>query len=200
MKEYPILMNTEMVKAILEKRKTQTRRVIEPQPPKTILNPTLLAKDAAASSGYSFISDEYGEILLKCCYGQPGDRLWVRETWQLEMNSGFYDIRYKADNYLWDCGTLYQKLKSRKCWVWRPSIHMPRWASRINLENANVRVEKLQEITGEDCIKEGIDEKLRKDYGLRYAFGCGWNSLYAKKPEYQWEANPWVWVIHFYNI
>jgi len=60
-----------------------------------------------------------------------------------------------------------------------------------------VRVERLREITGEDCIKEGMDGKLRQDYGLRYAFGSGWNSMYAKKPEYQWEANPWVWVIEF---
>ena len=213
MKERPIIFSSEMVKAILDDRKTQTRRPITWPRIFWVANTALGVKpywrfEYAAGSG-PFIPNEWVDY---CRYGQPGDRLWVRETWQLEMNSGFYDIRYKADGYLWDCGSLYQKLKTRKCWIWRPSIHMPRWASRITLEIVDVRVERLGEITTEDMIQEGFstsgyvyrDEEDFKDFGYqeyRDAFAYEiWDSLYTKNPEYQWQANPWCWCISFRRI
>ena len=198
MKEYPILMNTEAVKATRKKRKTQTRRPIKK------------AWDGFTWAGNVHSAKESGWIAwwpgnvdpeftkkaydngFPCPYGQPGDKLWVRET--CFYCNGSESYVYKADNpdLKSQVGTMYpDKLK------WCPSIYMPRKASRITLEVVDVRVERLQEITGEDCIKEGMDGKLRQDYGLRYAFGSGWNSIYAKKPEYQWEVNLWVWVIEF---
>ena len=197
MKERPILYSSEMVRAILDGRKTMTRRPIKFQG---------IAKVWRLGSGWIcstvFDDKQYG---LDCPYGQSGDRLWVRETWRLEMNSGFYDIRFKADNYLWDCGTLYQQLKNLKCWIWRPSIHMPRWASRIILEIVDVKVERLQDIRAwEDVLKEGIQldwyEHDGNEIELIDEFHKYWDSLYIKKPEYQWQANPWVWCLSFKRI
>lgn len=150
MKERPILFKGEMVTAILEGRKTMTRRPMKPQPFQITPGDTPMGARFMGWYEGGTCSD------LWCPYGQPGDRLWVRETWQLEFHYGFHDVRYLADNYLWDPGTLYLNLRNRTCWKKRPSIFMPRWASRITLEITDIRVERVQEITEEDAIKEGI--------------------------------------------
>jgi hypothetical protein len=153
MKERPILFNSKMVNAILDGRKTQTRRL------KGLNKPHKSKPDIVHKR------DENGEWIqfLRCPYGQPGDRLWVRETWATPGNwdeikpselieyPGFNTdlIAYRAtENY----GDAYFK--------WRPSIHMPRWASRITLEITEVRVEQLQEISLEDCEKYNAAAEL----------------------------------------
>jgi len=208
MKETPIPFSSEMVKAILEGRKTQTRRAIKLQPPEMILNSTMLAKDAASSSGYSFISDEYGEIPLKCPYGQAADRLWVRETWGIYSGGKDGDLipgTIPGSSLVYRATDDMGGLKG-----WKSPRFMPRWASRITLEILNVRVERLQEISPN---KHSITN-LRAEGLPKHAFGIDyttaleryclledfkelWNSFYTKKPEYRWEANPWVWVLEF---
>ncbi len=196
MKERPILMNTEMVKAILEKRKTQTRRPIRWPKIFWVADTAPDTKpywrfEEASGSGPFIPSDWIGYSP----YGQPGGKLWVRETWGIYSGGTDGDLipgTIPGSSLVYRATDDMGELKG-----WKPSLFMPRWASRITLETVHVKVERLQDITGEDCIKEGMDGKLRQDYGLRYAFGSGWNSLYTKKPEYQWEQNPWVWVIEF---
>jgi hypothetical protein len=191
-KEHPILFNGEMVRAILEGRKTQTRRVILPQPTKqdgkTWL--ALIGDNAYMYSGQKPNGEFWQMPIFKCPYGQPGDRLWVRETWR-EVGSAMMsddsipklkcDVRYCADDPLDG--------------PWRPSIHMPRWASRITLEVVAVRVEKIQDITPNDCRAEGMPA-TNTDIGARYAFGMLWNIINASRG-YGWDANPFVWVVEF---
>ena len=202
MKERPIPFNSEMVKAILEGRKTQTRRPIKPQP----------------VSGIVFKD----ELVEKCPYGQSGDRLWVRETWycdHFDVQKGPYlkpanltdkeiideFMYYKATDLAPDgkCYTGFSG-ETMDC-PWRPSIHMPRWASRIILEIVDVKVERLQDIRAwEDVLKEGIQldwyEHDGNEIELIDEFHKYWDSLYIKKPEYQWQANPWVWCLSFKRI
>lgn len=195
MKDIPIIFGSEMVKAILDGRKTMTRRPIKKAWDgftwAGAVHPAKISGWIAWWPGnvdpdFTKKAYDYG---FPCPYA-IGDRLWVRETWRLEMNSGFYDIRYKADNYYWDCGTQYHKLRNRKCWVWRPSIFMPRWASRITLEVVDVKdPERLISISLADVHAEGF---LGFSHFFKY-----WDSLYTKKPEYQVEANPWVRLIEF---
>lgn len=196
MKEHPMIFSTDSVKAILNGRKTQTMRVIKPQPPETILRPMMLAKDPASPSGYSFISDEYDDILLKCPYGQVGDRLWVREAWQ-HIKAG---IAYKAS---WD---------GKPDWSWKSPLFMSRKRSRITLEITDIRVKKLQEIGYNDLVREGVEDTfpVLALYGTVFVpalysdifketitkFGQLWDSLNAKRG-YSWATNPWVWVISF---
>jgi hypothetical protein len=215
MKEHPILFSTPMVQAILDGRKTMTRRVMDfPQ--------SFIWNNDYFKNNYSFSKMFFDEIKNKNVaifssnagqftewfpsqYGQVGDRLWVRETWSVTRYlDGHYDqkdtISYRANNDKpYSCG-------------WRPSIFMPRWASRITLEITNIRVERLQEITEEDAINEGIEiagkikssgEKVYKNYLLennpftqaRYSFQSLWDSINGKK--YPWSSNPFVWVVEF---
>lgn len=202
MKERPIIFSAPMVRAILDGRKSQTRRIVKPQPPRTVLSPTIVARDALAPSGYSFVSDEYGEILLRCPYGVPGDRLWVREAWRQGTTRVLYRVDDVAPSQV----------------RWKPSIHMPRAASRITLEITDVRVERLQEIGEEDALAEGVFRPI----GMRTPIGqCveTWDGrgemIYADpsqaRDEYRglwesingdgaWEANPWVWVVCFRRV
>jgi len=201
MKEHPILFSGPMVRAILEGRKTQTRRVVEPQSP--------------TSSGLThfkgclcFESDT--EAIEECCpYGAPGDRLWVREAHALkEVNPHGYAeclIHYQADNSVLICGpasddfprplaedeSVIEMTPKR----YRPSIHMHRWASRITLELVSVRLERLQDITPDDCRAEGMPRD-NSDLGVCYNFGQLWNSLNQKRG-LGWDVNPWVWVLEF---
>jgi hypothetical protein len=169
-KEHPILFSTDMVKAILEGRKTQTRRVIKPQP---VLMDKHYFKD--------FRKDAGGRV---CPYGQVGDRLWVRETWLPFEAQGPNAFLYKADIALINLHYL----------KWQPSIFMPRKASRITLEITNTRVERLHDITGADLLKEGIAHGM----GGFKAYEELWNNINGKK--YPWESNPWVWVIEFRRV
>jgi hypothetical protein len=166
MKERPILFSGPMVRAILEGRKTITRRVLKLQ-------------DYDGGNCYETRDGILRDILSLCPYGIPGDRLWVRETWADPCGKRI--PVYRADE-----ATAYQNVK------WRPSIFMPRWASRITLEITRVRVERLQDITEKDAISEGV---LSSDYDktYRYAFSVLWDSING--PKYPWSDNPWVWVI-----
>jgi len=201
-KERPILFSAPMVRAILEGRKTQTRRIVKPQPSPCGLR-KLSGGDITATgldASYWYGSDPFTEA-RKCPYGVPGDRLWVQETWcHIGSHSGPHtngksieDVRYRADG--------------EGC-VWRPSIFMPRWASRITLEIEAVRVERLIEIRHEDCIAEGVsfpqltDDDIDgspdqfKNWG-RGAYRSLWESINGPG---SWDDNPWVWVIQFRRI
>jgi hypothetical protein len=198
-KERPILFSGPMVRAILAGRKTQTRRIVKNQ------------------EWYNLKGD-YGNRLRgvdRCPYGQPGERLWVRETWTPD-HSPFYPhfpVAYRADagfDYERnDKGETYSP--EQKAWFpyrWRPSIHMPRIASRITLEITGVRVERLQDISHEDAIAEGIEPiepKGWKDYrgtAQRYmspatSFQSLWFSINGLE---SWQSNPWVWVVEFRKL
>ncbi len=203
MKERPILFSGEMVRAILEGRKSMTRRVIKQAFDgfdwAGDVHPARLDGWVAWWPGNTdpeFTKKVYDHGFL-CPFGQPGDRLWVRET--MHTKSGDDVLWYSADNSYRAAFT-----EAERKWIWKqfamttiPSIHMPRWASRITIEITDVGVERLQEITEEDAIREGV---LSSDYekSYRYAFSMLWDSLNGKK--YPWEMNPWVWAISFKRI
>jgi hypothetical protein len=215
MKEKPILFSGEMVQAILDGRKTQTRRVMKPQPAPGVLWGGMVNDEAATDLGdHLFLSDNGNDYFMPCPYGKPGDRLWVRETWAFidgdgEEISGEGEVIYKADS---DRGL------SQAPERWRPSIHMPRWASRITLEVTGIRVERVQEISDVDCIAEGTepicdDKRFCHGYpnditppdgsceecsiSPRGTFGFLWDSINGKRPGCLWDSNPWVFVIEF---
>lgn len=206
MKERPILFNGEMVRAVLDLLKTNTRRVIKRELPDDFADWSEEAKREA--------------LYWKCPYGVPGDRLWVRETHAIcqavghvrrqrgsasyEFSDGFAE--YKADGH-----ETIDDLKSHiklmgesvdevfvKDDRWRPSIHMPRWASRITLEVTDVRVERVKEISPAACISEGIKWQMGPD-STKLAFMELWDSINAKRG-YGWKTNPWVWVVEFKKI
>ena len=201
MKETGILFNGEMVRAILDGRKSVTRRVVKPQPEMVFDGESL--PDGNTYGGWEPILPPWS----KWPY-QIGDRLWVRETHWVNCagnkDGSGKDIIYRADDPNWPYG-------------WRPSIFMPRWASRITLEIVNVRVERLQEITEEDAEKEGIRRTdaegmrswpwLGADHptkgtpkvfpSARQAFASLWDSTTDKHP---WSINPYVWVIEFKRV
>jgi hypothetical protein len=196
MTELPILFSAPMVRAIIDGRKTQTRRAVKPQP-----------------------DDDYWPVgtgpthARHCPYGQPGDRLWVRETWRAHQSFDLAapnelpkidGLHYEADGRprFWDFGRL------------RSSIHMPRWASRITLEIVSVRVERVQDISEEDARAEGVlrsdwvnDETCEWPDSEREAFRALWDSIngHIKTPtgghfRHSWDANPWVWVVEFHRL
>lgn len=216
MKERPILFSTEMVKAILDGRKSQTRRVIKPQPEyQDYMNKPSLHWNQCGGRSLE-------EIALYCPYGKPGERLWVRERINKHGDGNApYTCTYDADlspvtatcHVMW-CG--------RSTWEWGdkrnvlPSIFMPRWASRITLEIVNVRVERVRDISFEDCLSEGCSDKYEHydanckhevngeccqgwHYGQKWNFYYLWNSINAKRG-YGWDVNPWVWVVEFRRV
>lgn len=190
MKERPILFSGAMVRAILDDKKTQTRRVMKPQP-----RVELDGADKGwryyerAQQVYAFRIDEPIAfplaILYASPYGTTGDRLWVRETWD-DYGTVEPMIVYRADY----AGENNCPVNPR----WRPSIHMPRWASRLLLENVAVRVERLQDISDADILAEGFPEDPPS---YAEGFAAKWNEINPKHP---WEGNPWVWVVEFKRI
>ncbi len=251
MREHPILFSGPMVRAILDGSKIQTRRVMKPQIDLSTwpLKPGALEKEKEwrympRVADWHHIEENMWGLFnksdspsavpytgIKCPFGNPGDRLWVRETWRyawinaemsfgdfhtVQFKSGFGVLPFRTDwkkfygpkvlNESWDegggIGTRFGK--------WRPSIHMPRWASRITLEVVSVRVERVQEISIKDCIAEGIDPKAPlNDKGTgareRDTFAELWDSINRKGSNVgcysgpHWETNPWVWVVEFEN-
>lgn len=195
MKERPILFNGEMVRAILEGRKTQTRRVVK----LPVYDPDY--KCELAGCELNSESEHFDRI---CPYGTPGDRLWVRETFTIDGGMVFY----RADG---------EKAKDDNS-PWTPSIHMPRWASRITLEVKSVRVERVQDITEResqlegfvpdrcancgytyaDCLEHGDHRLCSYDAPLpaRNTFSKLWDSINTQRG-YSWESNPWVWAVEF---
>ncbi|MFW4927893.1 hypothetical protein ACOAO8_21415 [Pseudomonas aeruginosa] len=204
-RERPILFNDQMVRAILEGRKTVTRRVVKPQPDflGSMVDPNTPFKTLDAGL----------HARITCPYGEPGDRLWVREAWAADAQvdaiapsdlSQGEPIWYPADLSVRQTGcSMISKGRVR------PSIHMPRWACRILLEITAVRVERLQDISEEQALAEGVRgepcdhaRQACADIGCwgdtaKGAFGFLWESLNG---EGSWAANPWVWVVEFKRV
>jgi hypothetical protein len=190
MSEKPILFSGEMVKAILAGRKTQTRRAIKPQP----LTAQMISESTASLC-------HPGMIWRKCPYGQPGDRLWVRETFQFvhansdgQRNTFNSHKPFSQHDYRWIEYAATPK-DNEPPPKWKPSIFMPRWASRITLEITSSRVERLKDISNEDCFAEGLPADTTK--GNRTWYGDLWEKINGKG---SWDANPWVWVIEFKKV
>lgn len=233
MKERGIIFNAEMVRAILDGRKTQTRRIMKPQPKLSENGGTWWPSNICQSmiNIEEMMQDNEGVWAgiagIACPHGGVGDRLWVRETWsvvshefdddglmidyvpdrptkvvrEMPYGHGYYTghVIYSADgDFTWgdDDGCI----DGRSCW--KPSIHMPRWASRITLEVTDVRVERLNDVSNDDAKSEGC----------WYGRGCGvpdkaltpsdqfptlWEEIYG---DGSWASNPWVWVIEFKRI
>jgi len=235
MKERPILFSAPMVRAILEGRKTVTRRVVKPQPELlTVSNDVPFGKAGHRSSiGWAWRGEQLGQLgkegfLARCPYGQPGDRLWVRESfWKNE--DGFkptlllgakatQQVEYDASLNDLDREELRQFQYKRK-----PSIHMPRWASRITLEVTGMRVERLQDITSDQILAEGVqipttpEGSALIDISTKHGpafflpalngnstddlLRAHWAALWvAINGIDSWNTNPWVWVVEFKRI
>lgn len=199
----PILFNTEMVRAILDGRKTCTRRICKDANEYTVPDMDFYNADRRTYAVHNFVDKEHTEQLStaeRTCPICTGDILYVRETWKKAPNGYFY---YED----WQRNDIADVTK------WKPSIHMPKEAARIWLKVTDVRVERLQEITDNECIKEGIYPSNCRD--CNDIFGCDvcpdegydevdkfvevWNSTIKKSDlnRYGWDANPWVWVISF---
>jgi hypothetical protein len=206
MKERPILFSGEMVRAILDGRKTQTRRVMKypgrPDRPADIQHrepgdkwykDSVWSMRTKTGSWGDYTQEQF---MSKCPYGQPGDRLWVRETWWfgdvidgVTGNQVENVVLYKADG-----------VRNPVVDKWHPSIHMFREYSRINLEITNIRVERLQNITAEDCIAEGIKiEAYKGSHHAQIAFWTLWDKINSKRG-YGSDKDPWVWVVEFRRI
>lgn len=201
MKERPIIFSAPSVRAILAGRKTMTRRPVKL--PEIISEPG----DADATSigwidhhesgpgwhGWMTEYPEEGSLPLRRPYGAPGDRLWVRETWAPKAIDP-------------ECTVVAYRATDDACnGPWRTSIHMPRWASRITLEITGVRVERLQGISSDDCIAEGVGDPVGTPlrYGSvteewnRRTFQWLWKSINGPG---SWAENPWVWVLSFKRV
>lgn len=178
-KQRPILFSIPMVEAILEGRKTQTRRIAKLQPFEGEYYMQI------ATDEFVYVSKNAYSGPYQCPFGKVGDILWVRETWgvcsNLPLGTGYI---YKADDYP----------KYMEPCKWKPSIHMPKDACRIFLKITDVRVERLQDISDEDAKAEGV----KTEYGsYRHGFIQLWKSINGEE---SWNANPWVWVIEFERI
>jgi len=214
MKYRPILFSGAMVRALLADTKTQTRRILKPQPfngrpddevHKQMIENGALGQDESLTDLLNGAIDHGFIPEAKCPYGQPGDRLWVRETY---FGNHFQhpnepederELHYRADGL--------PNFEGEESLIkWRPSIFMPRWASRITLEIVNVRVERLQDISEEDARAEGVGQVgietgqvLESGAPVEIgSYACAycdlWESINGKG---SWEANPWVWVVEF---
>lgn len=206
--EHPILFSGEMVRAILDGRKTQTRRVILPQPYDAARGMIWRGGSKLRLAGYGadYVHTDRNamEKAMRevCPYGKKGHRLWVREAWRIySADEGTQSVQYRADV---PGGS-----------DWKPSIHMPRWASRINLEITDVRVERVQEIGGRDAVEEGIDLKKHEcgcevcspstklcpatTSSLVMEYASLWDSLNGKNG-HAWALNPYVYVIVFQKV
>lgn len=223
MKEHPILFTGEMVRAILDGRKTQTRRVVKRAPPPEfgLDSTTQFVPWIGDPSGRHWVwTARECDWWLTCPYGPPGDHLWVRES---VLPIGAHPdpgaaacgarVFYRADHFDHEWADLAKDSGER----WRPSIHMPRWASRITLEVTNVRVQRVQEITEADAIAEGVGHGFLMNGGwpdyqhitngvcelthdtAEMSFASLWNSINAKRG-YLWESNPWVWAVTFQRL
>ena len=235
MKERPIIFSAPMVRALLAGTKTQTRRIVK-------------ARDLEWMDVHQGLREP--DNAERCPYGQPGDRIWVRETWQVARETLDYETGGEYDVFEWTdelgdprlhlngdarfgmkAGLFYVAdgehknpsvfynltgidnktiLRPREI-TWRPSIHMPRWASRISLGITSVRVERLQDISIEDAKAEGawgpddsVVEKVANHFGIhhfdtnpRLAYQMLWEQING--PD-SWDANPWVWVVEFKRV
>jgi hypothetical protein len=255
MKERPILFNAPMVRALLDGSKTQTRLAIkrQPEPPRAIysspgadtkITPSLVRCENGMGVAWRFemskITSDKGSTMkvsvmdhepvrMVCPYGNPGDRLWVREAFAIETTQDYegdpgiepalgpvkwedddgYRLipRYRAS----EPGTMLMIAPSEKDEIgmrWKPSIHMPRWASRILLEITDVRVERLQDISETDALAEGIVRQRDDGFGLtdtthyhsadpRMSYWSLWEAINGPGSV---ESNPWVWAVSFKRV
>jgi len=216
-KERPILFSAPMIRALIDGSKTQTRRIMKPQPVK----PSVNESDECPSRWY-----ENGELngvpsnVWSCPYGKPGDRLWVRETWASAYQDGCWGTAFFADGAFVQGkqqhpkGPHFHAKELGEHVRWKPSIHMPRWASRITLEITEVRVQRLQEISEEDARAEGsylgrcdcavMQRRETTPLGISFhQTGCHihgeefkylWNCIHG---EGSWAKNSWVWAVSF---
>ncbi|MBX3603234.1 MAG: hypothetical protein KF863_21645 [Rubrivivax sp.] len=207
MRERPILFSAPMVRALLAGTKTQTRRVCKPQPD--------IVAERGTVVGVSTPQDQqYGRLgkALPCPYGQPGDRLWVREAWRTEPRFDATpprDLAPEVAPVQYEAGPHADVLGGKL----RPGMFMPRWASRINLEVLAVRVERLQDISDADARAEGITQHEAGALGPQWDNGVDcitargnratvsyrrlWESI--NRPG-SWDSNPWVWVVSFRRV
>ena len=190
--ERPILFSTLMVQAILAGRKTQTRRLMVCQSGKWKgKQPIDVLPMNTPGEWVGLMQKEPNQgSVFKCRFGQIGDKLWVRETYvgildQENKNRYYYKANSEDEEYI-------RKLGGIK---WRPSIFLPRWASRITLVITDVRVQRLQEISHADITAEGLGDGYT-EIGWNYTFGQLWNSINEKKG-HGWSTNPFVWAITF---
>lgn len=233
-KERPILFSGPMVRALLDGRKTQTRRVMKSQPCECgelrvdDFVPALVNRHGDHFPGAAIFGAycQCGDWGARCRYGRPGDRLWVREAWNYEahdlvsMTSEMLApvVRYPADDtviahksHLVHCDTCW---KGAQLGRQRPSIHMPRWASRIALEVAEIRVQRVQDISEADAMAEGMQRFDLKENGVIYgpnngckgnlvsgsargAFEALWCEINGAD---SWHQNPWVWCVTFKRV
>jgi len=216
MNERPILFSGAMVRAILDGRKTQTRRVVKPQPFQYVELSEMPNTDPLKGwqiPGRSFVwwDDDTTSHRWRCPYGQPGDRLWVKETfspWADEFTKSINRSKdkavYRAD-YRNGCPSL--DVGGFK--HWKPSIFMPRWASRITLEITDTRAERLNNISEADYIAEGVE---KVDHGWKaydhpteqatnYTAIDSYRSLWEKiNGVNSWKVNPYVWCLSFKRL
>lgn len=187
MKERPILMSAPMVRALLAGTKTQTRRVVKPQPPADKPRSAWFEPGVMGWAPPQVPAGDWHRV--RCPYGQPGGRLWVRESTAEDCIGSASFARYTADGFTSQLAWWYSR---KSC----PSIHMPRWASRILLEIVDVRVERLQDISDADVVAEGIATAPAGEYGIA-AYRSLWNDINGPG---SWAANPWVWCVSFLRI
>lgn len=202
MKERPILFSAPMVRAILDGRKTQTRRVVKPEPAYVGDHLGGKSKMIAWKSAADGVTWNKGFSPIQCPYGEPGDRLWVREAhMRLDNRDGGRIIRYRANpgDKIIHSGNGDDDWRGDNKWT--PSIHMRREYSRITLEVVDVRVERLQEISEQDAGDEGWYGSVQDafmEHPLDW-FRALWDSINAARG-FEWDKNPWVWVVEFKRI
>jgi len=212
MKERPILFSGPMVRAILAGHKTQTRRLVK-------VGDTIEERDDGTRWPYftTWAHGDDGSPWAACPYGEPGDRLWVRETWAARTDVDALKDPDKARHYAMYRADDAGSPTDPNNWhdyggKWRPSIHMPRWVSRLTLAVTAVRVERLQEISEDDAQAEGVDRYAAACDHPR--FGCDeigclgvthrasyaalWDDINGDRAA--WASNPWVWVVEFGRV
>ena len=190
MKERPILFSASMVRAILNGSKTQTRRTIRGKALEFL-------ESGMRPADFGGIVDSKS----LCPYGKPGDKLWVRETWNKHGGlltyhaDGDWVAEYKSKHDKTNLTAVYEA----KMLKWNPSNNMPRWASRITLEITGVRVERLQDITNNDALDEGTPDlrTIENGWDMRRCFQDLWEQINGVG---SWGENPWVWVIEFKKV
>ena len=206
MKEHPLLFSSPMVRALLDGSKTQTRRVCKPM--QSWVDQACREVRNIDGAPFHFLKCAEEPLeRLRCPYGQPGDRIWVRETWRTDASldakpprdfSG-WPVKYEADGTALRHGAHFGKTDGKT----RVSIHMPRWASRILLEIVSVRVERLNDCSDADARAEGTPggHGVIPSYNYNATpsehYSHLWESLNGSG---SWAANPWVWVIEFKRI
>ncbi len=231
-KEHPILFSAPMIRAILAGKKSTTRRVIKPQPVRSLSHTADLPggdgtwtihrpmgwRWSPGPRGWSAFHADQGSLsdsmVLRCPYGKPGDKLWVRETWASAYGNGSWGTLFAADwAYVQGkrnhekgphfCASYGDRIQ-RDLVKWRPSIFMPRWSSRITLEITELRAERLQDISEDDAKAEGcVARSYRDGRGHEPAtidFGRLWDSINGERPGCAWRDNPWVWAISFKRV